>query len=63
MKSPQQAFDLELPTVWLSLSPDENTLQIERPKHFFSQASKTCVIDLLDNRGKRIGCFKRNIHW
>lgn len=59
LKSPQQAFDLELSTRWLSLSTDENTLLIEQPKHFFSQAIKTCVIDLLDNRGKRIGCFKQ----
>jgi hypothetical protein len=59
LKRPQQAYDLKLSTRWLSLSADENTLLIEQPKHFFSQAIKTCVIDLLDRPGKRIGCFKQ----
>jgi hypothetical protein len=59
LKSPQQAFDLELSTQWISLSTDENMLLIEQPKHFFSQEVKTCVIDLLDKPGKRMGCFKQ----
>jgi hypothetical protein len=59
LKSPQKAFDLELATVWLSMSTDENTLLIEQPKHIFSQRTKTCVIDLLDQQGKRVGCFNQ----